>query len=495
MYKRDKLRVQMTPQEQKYYEDLFFLADKEKKGRVQGREAASFLKKSGIPKDMLKELWAIAAQTNMSFLEKEEFFIALRLIALAQTNQTANENAIRTNNPIPPLPRFDIKEININDYLQEEKNTYNNNELEKSVNYEMSNSQSESYSRVFSKIKDSTAALSYKKLMEFCSQCKLNEPTVSKVIELHPFNKTRQFSENEFKVFIHLVNAAHGNPDYVPSEMPRCLRHILQREYEENSNFQIHDERVPNNNRSAASLPPDVSDFVDMHEVKSPEKEKNEIVLRVTKSVSTQSKIPERRKVKSSTTTINQFEGKDNCQKSEEGESRATSKLDDESKESSNKIIERVVYVEKDPIRITIPLDISNLHLHLENLLASKTDELYSNETNTINSIEFAIRESQLNRSYQYDELLDKFKNTEKNEKQNQRKSSENLDKLISYLQSIKENNTQLSDKIAELRKQVSDKNEEKLELSKNSTLLVSEVENKKSKYYFKIRTLRGVIQ
>ena len=49
--------------------------------KVGGKEAVIFFKKSGLPVDKLKEFWKIAARTSNEFLTKDEFYVALRLIA------------------------------------------------------------------------------------------------------------------------------------------------------------------------------------------------------------------------------------------------------------------------------------------------------------------------------------------------------------------------------------------------------------------------------
>ena len=40
-----------------------------------------FFKKSGLPVDVLKKIWLVAAKTTNESLNQNEFFIALRLIA------------------------------------------------------------------------------------------------------------------------------------------------------------------------------------------------------------------------------------------------------------------------------------------------------------------------------------------------------------------------------------------------------------------------------
>ena len=64
------------------------------------------MKKSGLPVDKLKEIWRIAAQTDMSYLTKDEFYVALRLIAYMQNGIRCDEEAIKLGLEAP-LPKFE----------------------------------------------------------------------------------------------------------------------------------------------------------------------------------------------------------------------------------------------------------------------------------------------------------------------------------------------------------------------------------------------------
>jgi epidermal growth factor receptor substrate 15 len=61
---------------------------------VGGKEAVIFFKKSGLPVEKLKEIWLIAAKTSNEYLTRDEFYLALRLIAYAQNNINADENSV-----------------------------------------------------------------------------------------------------------------------------------------------------------------------------------------------------------------------------------------------------------------------------------------------------------------------------------------------------------------------------------------------------------------
>ncbi|EQC29380.1 hypothetical protein SDRG_12843 [Saprolegnia diclina VS20] len=78
-----------SPLEKAYYDTLFVLADEEKAGTLGGRSAVSFFSKSGLDKTVLREIWTIADARQTSQLLIGDFYVAMRLIAMAQQGQPA----------------------------------------------------------------------------------------------------------------------------------------------------------------------------------------------------------------------------------------------------------------------------------------------------------------------------------------------------------------------------------------------------------------------
>ncbi|CAK4593493.1 unnamed protein product [Aphanomyces euteiches] len=76
-----------SPQEKGYYDILFPLADDEKSGAIGGRSAVAFFTKSGLDKSILREVWTIADSKQASVLHLGDFYVAMRLIAMAQHGQ------------------------------------------------------------------------------------------------------------------------------------------------------------------------------------------------------------------------------------------------------------------------------------------------------------------------------------------------------------------------------------------------------------------------
>lgn len=73
---------------QAFYEGLFTSADITNSGQINGRDAVTFLSRSKLPVDVLKNIWNMADQNpKTNQLDKKKFFVAVRLIQLFQNGQ------------------------------------------------------------------------------------------------------------------------------------------------------------------------------------------------------------------------------------------------------------------------------------------------------------------------------------------------------------------------------------------------------------------------
>lgn len=64
-----------------------------------------FFNRFGIKEEEQKEIWKISSFTSAEYLTKEEFYVALRLIAYAQNGVQVNEDSIKFNLDAP-FPKF-----------------------------------------------------------------------------------------------------------------------------------------------------------------------------------------------------------------------------------------------------------------------------------------------------------------------------------------------------------------------------------------------------
>lgn len=102
--KPPRLYVKLENTERGYYSNLWSQVDYEDNGKVTGKEIVPFFQRSGLPKEVLREIWLIASNDNET-LDRDEFYVALRLIAYAQNKIDVSRESIIANTKAP-LPKF-----------------------------------------------------------------------------------------------------------------------------------------------------------------------------------------------------------------------------------------------------------------------------------------------------------------------------------------------------------------------------------------------------
>ncbi|XVF63516.1 hypothetical protein PTKIN_Ptkin09bG0092800 [Pterospermum kingtungense] len=81
----------MAGQNQDQFEVYFRRADLDGDGKISGAEAVAFFQGSGLSKQVLAQIWMHADQNHSGFLNKQEFFNALKLVTVAQRRELTPE--------------------------------------------------------------------------------------------------------------------------------------------------------------------------------------------------------------------------------------------------------------------------------------------------------------------------------------------------------------------------------------------------------------------
>ncbi|KAM9326150.1 epidermal growth factor receptor substrate 15 [Gastrophryne carolinensis] len=92
-----------VPSNNAVYEKYFQQLESASSGRVMAGDAAVFLKKSGLPDLVLGKIWDLADSESKGYLNKQEFFVALQLVACAQNGMEVSHSSV---NKVVPPPRF-----------------------------------------------------------------------------------------------------------------------------------------------------------------------------------------------------------------------------------------------------------------------------------------------------------------------------------------------------------------------------------------------------
>ncbi|KAI9023508.1 hypothetical protein CLU79DRAFT_791530 [Phycomyces nitens] len=100
----------LTPKEKLAYGQLFNIISVSNPGIITGQEAVKFFATSGVPHQILSEIWEAADKDNLGYLTPETFSIALKLIACAQHGREVSDPIFAT--PVP-LPQFEGIKLNV----------------------------------------------------------------------------------------------------------------------------------------------------------------------------------------------------------------------------------------------------------------------------------------------------------------------------------------------------------------------------------------------
>lgn len=100
--------IDFSRREQECYQLLFAEADPEGSGRLGGQQAVAFLSRSGLAKPALKQIWDVADSSGSGWLDREDFSVALRLVAHAQSGRTTTPGMARLE-PVE-LPTFEARD-------------------------------------------------------------------------------------------------------------------------------------------------------------------------------------------------------------------------------------------------------------------------------------------------------------------------------------------------------------------------------------------------
>lgn len=172
----------------------------------------------------------MSAQTDPQFLERDEFYLALRLIALAQNNLEVSEESIRINHPIPPLPKIDLK----NNSTQANNSSSGLDQSNMSIiqsppekdEYTITEENDNKYTLLFNKNKDNQDKISIKKINEMFIAANIQTDTIKKIFDIVQVSDPKFLNLSEFKVIFHLIYTSYVTKD-VPLVLPASLKYVL----------------------------------------------------------------------------------------------------------------------------------------------------------------------------------------------------------------------------------------------------------------------------
>ena len=243
-YTNKKVYIELNEEEKKYFTKIFDLLDYEKTGKIISKSAIHFIRDSGLKDNVIKEILILASLKAQNYINKNEFFIILRLIALAQNNIPFNINSLQRNTPIPPLPIFI--------FLQK------TNLLLKENIFQITGEIEKSYYNIFKEKKDTRMNyISKLRTILFWNEINPNNISINENVmkSLEPLKHTNYLNVKEFIVGCYLLYLSKIFK--MPIKLPKTILKYLGRDTNINNNNNNNKIEIPTGLKKISRISPD----------------------------------------------------------------------------------------------------------------------------------------------------------------------------------------------------------------------------------------------
>ncbi|XP_030228484.1 epidermal growth factor receptor substrate 15-like 1 isoform X5 [Gadus morhua] len=192
------------------YESFYRQVDPGNTGRVGPTEAALFLKKSGLPDITLGKIWDLADPDGKGYLDKQGFYVALRLVASAQSGQEVSLSSLNLNAPPPKFKDTSSPSLSSTSSVPIEPH------------WAVRPEEKSKFDGIFESLAPVNGLLSGEKVKPVLINSKLPLDVLGKVWDLSDIDKDGHLDKDEFAVAMHLVyRALEKEP--VPALLPSSL--------------------------------------------------------------------------------------------------------------------------------------------------------------------------------------------------------------------------------------------------------------------------------
>ncbi|GFU29605.1 epidermal growth factor receptor substrate 15-like 1 [Nephila pilipes] len=193
------------------YEAFYRQVDPAETDRVSAVEAAAFLKRSGLPDTILSKIWDMSDPQGKGFLDKQGFYVALKLIALHQNGK-------------------DLTLANMNLDLPPPQMQTPSGRNSPAVDWNIKAVERKKYEEMFYSMGPVAGKLPGDKVKPVMLNSKLPLDVLGKIWDLSDTDQDGFLSKEEFILAMHLVYKALENIP-VPSVLPPELISILKRKH------------------------------------------------------------------------------------------------------------------------------------------------------------------------------------------------------------------------------------------------------------------------
>ncbi|XP_037537761.1 epidermal growth factor receptor substrate 15-like 1 [Nematolebias whitei] len=191
------------------YESYYRLLDPGNTGKISAGDAAHFLKKSGLSDNTLGKIWDLADSDRKGYLDKRGFFIALRLVATAQSGNDISLNNLNKTITAPIFRDVDSPLLSVSTPASDSLWAIRPDEKGK-------------FEGIFESLSPVKGLLSGDKVRPVLINSKLPLDVLGKIWDLSDVDKDGHLDKEEFTVAMHLVYRAMEK-EPVPSSLPPSL--------------------------------------------------------------------------------------------------------------------------------------------------------------------------------------------------------------------------------------------------------------------------------
>lgn len=194
------------------YEAYFKEVDTKGKAIIPALQAATFLKKSGLKQSYLSQIWELADSKGKGSLDKQGFFVALKLIALVQNGHEASINNLLISTPAPKMGSSNKGSLSNNVSPTDDHNS----------DWAINENEKVKYEKIFNSMSPVNGLLPGSKVKPVLLNSKLPKDTLGRIWDLSDIDKDGNLDKEEFILAMHLVYdclAKNSLPPSLPLNM------------------------------------------------------------------------------------------------------------------------------------------------------------------------------------------------------------------------------------------------------------------------------------
>ena len=192
--------------EQKYYTSLFSRTDVSGTGKIEGIQAVTLFRKSGISVQILKQIWTLATPNQEDHLDKNRFFVALKLIALAQDGKPLSMQLLHEKTSLPAFEGIEIPKP--------------------PDEWEIGETELNVYVNGFKKLSGDKGFLTSNESKELLQRTQFSPPLLKKIWTLIGLDLTLNMNQDQFIVAMQLIAKSRAGieiPDILPPSLEKLI--------------------------------------------------------------------------------------------------------------------------------------------------------------------------------------------------------------------------------------------------------------------------------